>query len=475
MVSSVNVLGQSSCQNMGQNQTSLNGIINYGPGNNFCFWIIRPCGASSVTLHFLDFSVKAGYDEVRIYSCSHLSCDSTTELPGSPFSGNKFPPDITSCTGIMKVQFHSIYAVDYFDSAFTATFIGYKPGDNSHCPGGGLSENSCDTSAFDSNQSISRSSTSFSTPPANTGQISSNFSLIAPIAPAACPIPQYLRSDIEGDCREQQCACVISTIESEENPLICNAYVDPKSPFRNAVINCLGRDCGEYQFLLVFFLLLVGGMVGSVYLFLVNGCTFRSKEVDEKSEGRALEECAKKVLQGELDTDQLPVDVDCGEGIEDGEMGVIAQIALNRLYQAALNGSEEESRAAKAKVAKLTAFAILLKKLGLKLILAVPLILQKNWIPSGAFLIDILVLMYCAARGIYMPGSLYNEVHVLVKGRRFVRTYHWSRFSLWMKFFVGFQVRGVWYSFSPRAANIGKIQIVASMQAVPLQKKREWL
>ena len=116
-----------------------------------------------------------------------------------------------------------------------------------------------------------------------------------------------------------------------------------------------------------------------------------------------------------------------------------------------------------------------LKKLGLKLILAVPLILQKNWIPSGAFLIDILVLMYCAARGIYMPGSLYNEVHVLVKGRRFVRTYHWSRFSLWMKFFVGFQVRGVWYSFSPRAANIGKIQIVASMQAVPLQKKREWL
>ena len=181
-------------------------------------------------------------------------------------------------------------------------------------------------------------------------------------------------------------------------------------------------------------------MLGGVYLYLANGCTFRPHDQDEKSEAQALEECADDFAKSEDDTEQLPTEVDCGDGIEDGEMGVIAQFVLNWLYRAALEGSEEERQAAKTTVAKLAAFAFLLRKLGLKLILAVPLVLQKNWIPVGAFLIDVGILVYCAVQAAYLPGSLYNEVHVLVKGRRFVRTYHWRRFSLWMKFFVGFQV-----------------------------------
>ncbi len=92
-------------------------------------------------------------------------------------------------------------------------------------------------------------------------------------------------------------------------------------------------------------------------------------------------------------------------------------------------------------MASLAACASLAKKLGLtrKLVLAIPLALQRNWIPVGFFAIDIVVLAYFTATGAYCPGSLYNDAHVLLTGRRFVRTFRWRRFSLWMKFFVGFQ------------------------------------
>ena len=428
---------QSNCKNSGQNLTALNGTVSYDLVYQNCYWIMRPCGAGSVTLHFSDFSIYLD-DEVRVFSCSRATCDSTIELPGSPFSGYEPPPDITSCTGIMKLQFRSQSENIY--STFTATYTGFKPGDNSKCPEGGPAENICFSSSEVSiNQSTSEAS---QLPSLWTPVPSDDNSILGNAIPPACPIPSDLLKNIKQDCGGQQpvCDCIISTIESEANTHICNAYVDPNSPFRNAVVNCLGRDCGEFQFFLVFCLLVVGGMLGGVYLYLANGCTFRPHDQDEKSEAQALEECADDFAKSEDDTEQLPTEVDCGDGIEDGEMGVIAQFVLNWLYRAALEGSEEERQAAKTTVAKLAAFAFLLRKLGLKLILAVPLVLQKNWIPVGAFLIDVVILVYCAVQSAYLPGSLYNEVHVLVKGRRFVRTYHWRRFSLWMKFFVGFQV-----------------------------------
>jgi hypothetical protein len=231
-------------------------------------------------------------------------------------------------------------------------------------------------------------------------------------------------------------------MESETNPRICDAYEKQNSPFRNTIVNCLRRDCGEFQFMLVFCLLAFGGLLGGLLLCSMNGCSFRPMDQDEVSEGEALEEQARNFADGftEGDDEQLPTEVDCTDGIDEGEIGVIAQFVLTRYCESALQGSEEEAKAAKARVAKRFAAFSLLKKLGLKLILLVPLVLQGNWVPVGFFAIDVWVLIYCGATGAYCPGSLYNDVHVLANGKRFVRVYRWKRFSLWMKFFVGFQV-----------------------------------
>jgi hypothetical protein len=275
----------------------------------------------------------------------------------------------------------------------------------------------------------------------------------------ACPIFPELRQQLNSACADtRSCNCTISTIEAEENPLLCSSYGYYKSPFRNAVVNCIRRDCGEYQFLLVIFLLFCGGVLGGAFLCCNNGCSFRPKEDDdEKSEGQALQEQAENVSSmvardhaaadessadesDSDDSDKYPTEVDLTDGIDEGEIGIIAQLALNHFYQSALQGSEGEARKAKQRVATGAAAVSLLKKLGLKLLLVVPLVLQKNWIPVFFFMIDIAVLIYCGCSGAYCPGSLYNEVHVLVAGKRFVRRFRWKRFSLWMKFFVGFQV-----------------------------------
>ena len=559
---------QPSCPLSGQTLTSSSGDITDGAGNykdsEFCSWIIMPCGASSVTLHFTEFMTEMNYDFLRLFSCSLPSCDSAFELPGSPFSGYNTPLDVTSCTGIMKVEFQSDQSSSAY-SGFAARFTGYKPGANPSCPNfGSTSENSClnsdpsttivirpnqtrPVSSNLRNVSAAPSVVLFTSVPqfeSKGQQLSSKLSNLTSVATVltgylggievlvrvpslgqdeivsltailgirakdfslalersvkialstfvgdpklitadqilisdvhevsssptsirtqlliqmnpdpeqnysvACPLTSDQRKDVKSSCGGQQsCNCLISTIEGEENPRLCAAYADPRSPFRNAVVNCIRRDCGEYQFLLVFFLLGCGGLLGGILLFCANGCTFRPADEDSVSEGRALEEQAQGAADDAAgggddddDSEKFPSDVDLTDGVDDGEVGVVAQWALGRLYQSALAGSEEQARAARETVARRSAAASLLKKVALKLLLVVPLVLQENWVPAGAFAIDVAVLVYCGAAGVYCPGSLYNDVHVLVRGRRFVRRFPWRRFSLWMKFFVGFQV-----------------------------------
>ena len=261
-----------------------------------------------------------------------------------------------------------------------------------------------------------------------------------------CPLDTSQLQAVEKDCGDPStCKCVVETIQSEANPRICAEYVAADSLFRNSIVSCIRRDCDEFQYLLVFLLLLGGGIFGGTYLFCANSCSFRPKDDDEMTERDALEKEEEDVVEDleseNEDDEKQPVDVDLCDGIDDGEIGVLAQLALPYLVKSALDGeeSEEEARRGKARIAVLAACASLAKKLGLKLVLVVPLVLQHNWVPVGFFAIDILVLIYFGFTGAYCPGSLYNELHVIIVGRRFVKTYRWRRFSLWMKFLVGFQ------------------------------------
>ena len=65
-----------------------------------------------------------------------------------------------------------------------------------------------------------------------------------------------------------------------------------------------------------------------------------------------------------------------------------------------------------------SAFA-LLKKLALKLIIVIPLVLKHNTGSAVPYAIDGFVFVYFACQQKYFPGSLYNEVHALMVGRKF--------------------------------------------------------
>jgi hypothetical protein len=275
-----------------------------------------------------------------------------------------------------------------------------------------------------------------------------NFPATTPIAltltsDAACQLDKAQLEAVNKECGSRQtCSCIMNTVLSEDNSRICSEYASTDSLFRNTIINCARRDCDEFQFVLVFLLLGGGGLLGGAYLCCSNGCSFRPKEDGETTEEEELAQQAEDFVDGlKPEAEEEPAaEVDCCDGIDDGEIGVLAQLAIPFFVQSALDSaSEEEVRRGRVRVASLAACASLAKKLGLKLVLVVPLALQRNWIPVGSFAIDVLVLAYFGATGAYCPGSLYNDLHVLLTGRRFVRAFRWRRFSLWMKFFVGFQ------------------------------------
>ena len=276
-----------------------------------------------------------------------------------------------------------------------------------------------------------------------------NWTSSSNISVAACPLDPTQLKAIDEDCTAKRtCVCVVETILREENPRICAEYAAVDSLFRNSIVSCARRDCDEFQFLLVVFLLSCGGLLGGMYLFCANGCTFRPLDDDEETEGDALEQQAEDFVEGlkpeeeeEEEETNIAADVDLCDGIDDGEIGILAQLALPYFVQSALDRveSEEDARRGRTRVASLAACASLVKKLGLKLVLVVPLVLQRNWIPVAFSASDVIVLIYFGGMGAYCPGSLYNELHVLLSGRRFVKAFRWRSFSLYMKFFVGFQ------------------------------------
>ena len=221
------------------------------------------------------------------------------------------------------------------------------------------------------------------------------------------------------------------------------------------------RECGEYQFLLIFYMLGFGGVFGGLLLWATTGfsCTRTQRENVGKDDSEGLDtngvqepddvsggpgnscegqtpsgdgnanvanaDVNKLQGSGDLELDDQGADeqleLDLVDGIEDGEEGVIAQLVISYLMYQCAKRSEELDEKRKRQVAGVFILLAFTKKLGLKLILLIPLIIAKNIIPAAFFGIDFFVLMYFGYIKRYCPGSLYNELHVLRTGKKFVK------------------------------------------------------
>jgi hypothetical protein len=439
------------------------GVITDGDGNyRFgvnCIWLIVPCGARSVTLEFSEIDLEPGIAEVRVFACSTLTCNSESGITFSTvftasYSGSR--QRVTSCTGIMKVEFKP--RPRYYDEAssysgFFATYTSNISDTALSCPKSGRPPNGA-CSSNSSNTAPQRSSsvpaesmkinfpTTAAVVPASRGQrvlaklsnpntLTSNASLewipLSIFSPpflgsddtvsfvvilgtrisdftkiqqqrlksavaisvddpslitvnqiymndfrevlarravavtrisvkldpdpsrnyaAACQLDKTQLEAVNKECGSKQvCTCIVDTVLSEDNPRICTEYATADSLFRNTIINCARRDCDKFQFVLVFLLLGGGGVLGGGYLCCANGCTFRPKEDSKTTEEEELEQQAVDFVDGlkpDAEAEGPAAEVDCCDGIDDGEIGVLAQLAIPYLVQSALEGASEE-------------------------------------------------------------------------------------------------------------------------------------
>ena len=219
----------------------------------------------------------------------------------------------------------------------------------------------------------------------------------------------------------------------------CSLY--KSAEYQNPVFQCLARECGEFNGYLLAYCLIFGGIVGGVFLFLINGCSlqpsgekkFRQRKLEREDRDDAKDmynqmtgndETASSNSQtgnstdgnvpGSCDSDDH---VDLLDGISDGEEGVIIQIIAKYLSRQKKTKHDPRLKT----LAKMFKVIELLKKLALKIVVIVPLVLNHNIISVAPYAIDVVVFFYFGAKQKYFPGSLYNEVHALVTGRKFTK------------------------------------------------------
>ena len=132
------------CLNRVQTLTSPRGLITHVSGSHLngesCIWIIAPGDAKSVTLSFSRFQTDSCCDFVCVYSCSDASCNSTSKHTNSPVCGFSVPSEISSSTGIMKVEYksdgsprYSGFAASYKSTTFSACPTGQYTGSDGGC------------------------------------------------------------------------------------------------------------------------------------------------------------------------------------------------------------------------------------------------------------------------------------------------------------------------------------------------------
>jgi hypothetical protein len=96
------------------------GSNNYFDNLN-CRWMIQPPGASTVTLHFLSFNTEPTYDIVKV-------ADPVSATALGTFSGTTIPPDVTSTSGQMLVQFttNATNTAQGWSAYYTSTPMGVE-------------------------------------------------------------------------------------------------------------------------------------------------------------------------------------------------------------------------------------------------------------------------------------------------------------------------------------------------------------
>ena len=185
--------------------------------------------------------------------------------------------------------------------------------------------------------------------------------------------------------------------------------------YQNSVIGCFGRECEEFNTILVAYLVAFGGLAGGILLLILSGFTCqpssRKKMEDELFDPEAAEDSIEELVES----------VDLTDGIDNGEEGVIAAFIVMYFCKEGEEYVAEKLR----RVAYIFVWFRFLKKLGLKLILAVPLLIAKNYVSSAFFIIDVFIFFRFAIKQKYFPSSLYNEVHVLITGRKFRKVIHY--------------------------------------------------
>jgi hypothetical protein len=102
--------------------TFSDGSGSYNYFNNLdCKWMIQPPGVGSVTLHFLNFNTEPTYDVVKVV-------DPVNRTTLGIYSGATIPPDVTSNSGQMLVQFttNATNAADGWLAFYTSSPTGIE-------------------------------------------------------------------------------------------------------------------------------------------------------------------------------------------------------------------------------------------------------------------------------------------------------------------------------------------------------------
>ena len=227
---------------------------------------------------------------------------------------------------------------------------------------------------------------------------------------------------------DKKCLSTATDGQSAESPL-CRLYLSSK--WESAAIKCMERQCGQVDILLIVYTILVCGIAGGVLLWAINGGSFERVDSDralgKSGHGSGLnniqtnDNAGRGEGQGGVSEANCVQQVDFTDGLEDGDEGVLAQVVLAYLMHRSLQRNQILPELYRRRLASFCIGFAFFKKLALKLVLFVPLILSGNLIPAGLFIIDIFVLVYFAWYSKYCPGSLYNELHVLFTGKKFVK------------------------------------------------------
>jgi hypothetical protein len=102
--------------------TFSDGSGSYNYFNNLnCKWMIQPTDAGSVTLHFSTFNTEPVHDVVKI-------CDPVSQITLATYSGTTIPPDVTSHSGQMLVEFTSNATItaDGWSASYTSIPLGVE-------------------------------------------------------------------------------------------------------------------------------------------------------------------------------------------------------------------------------------------------------------------------------------------------------------------------------------------------------------